>query len=68
MRTFVFTIAKHYKNKIRFRTAITSTNTNANLPSLTQRNISPFGFLIALLRFTNIMYQIDKSLPDSVRT
>jgi hypothetical protein len=30
-------------------------------------NLSPFGFLIALLRLTNIIYQIDKTLPKSVR-
>ncbi|CAF1214756.1 unnamed protein product [Rotaria magnacalcarata] len=56
---------KQLIESVKFETAITSTNTSANLPTLTQRNTSPFGFLIALLRFTNIMYQIDKSLPDS---
>jgi hypothetical protein len=56
------------KNNVKFRTATSSTNSCVNLPTLTQMNVSPFGFLIALLRLTNIIYQIDKSLATSVRT
>lgn len=55
-----------FKIDMKFRTAIISTNSCANLPSLTQTNVSPFGFLIALLRLTNIIYRIDKSLATSV--
>jgi hypothetical protein len=56
------------KSKNLFRTAIISTNSSVNLPVLTQTNLSPFGFLIALLRLTKIIYQIDKSLSNSVKT
>ncbi|CAF3655986.1 unnamed protein product [Adineta steineri] len=53
---------KRLIENVKFETAISSTNSTTNLPALTQRNISPFGFLTALLRLTNIIYQIDKSL------
>ncbi|CAF0756663.1 unnamed protein product [Adineta ricciae] len=50
---------------VKLNTATLPTNSTRNLPTLTQTNISSFGFLNALLRLTNIIYQIDKSLPNS---
>ncbi|CAF3346867.1 unnamed protein product [Rotaria sp. Silwood1] len=56
---------KQLIENVKFETAITPINASVNLPTLTQTNISPFGFLISLLRLTNIIYQIDKSLSTS---
>ncbi|CAF2858976.1 unnamed protein product [Rotaria sp. Silwood2] len=56
---------KQLMENVKFETTIAPKNASVNLPTLTQTNISPFGFLITLLRLTNIIYQIDKSLSTS---
>ncbi|UJR33978.1 hypothetical protein I4U23_021394 [Adineta vaga] len=59
------TSIKKLIDTVKFETALSPTNSTQNLPTLTQMNISPFGFLIALLRLTHIIYHIDKSLANS---
>jgi len=58
---------KKLVENVSFETAAPPTNSSRNLPTLTQKSISPFGFLTSILRLTNIFYRIDKTLAEKRR-